>query len=524
MLLKKLFQTILILVGIVIMLAMLAFAIMMIGGVSLFGYSYISLNYKTNPQTVDNTFDVTNISKIDVDTSNMNIRIIKPDLNPSGNTGYFAFIVDMQGIVKSDVKNVSFKDSVKPEIVGDTLVIKTVAPDGLFFKNNTVLEINLPQDKVVDEIKINTNSKELSFGDSEFEVKKLDVTVGKSLIAHPVTLSSKLKITEELKINANYGRVNVDSTLEGDVIVDSSAGSIIINKDISGDLIVKGDNPLVSVGTIPGNWRNRRDLTASDLNSLKPVNVGGDLFIDNLESGGNIKISGSVKNVTISQSSIIEFWANKISGVVSCNDGSNNIRVFGSLGAENTAGISTINTGNGSLFVNNPRCKLDIYAQKGDVFVESAYNDVKINSTNGSSVVHFNPDAPETCILNVTNENWNIEATNIKGKSYINAKNGSVIAKFLKVAAQTSEIYASKNIDVEVKDGSTFKLITSSQLNSGSVSVNMPPKIFTNWDGALTEGGWRNKTTLINTNNDSIENVLLLRITGNDKITAKLVV
>ncbi|HAJ77509.1 MAG TPA: hypothetical protein DCO89_00375, partial [Clostridiales bacterium] len=105
-----------------------------------------------------------------------------------------------------------------------------------------------------------------------------------------------------------------------------------------------------------------------------------------------------------------------------------------------------------------------------------------------------------------------------------NAKNGSVIAKFLKVAAQTSEIYASKNIDVEVKDGSTFKLITSSQLNSGSVSVNMPPKIFTNWDGALTEGGWRNKTTLINTNNDSIENVLLLRITGNDKITAKLVV
>ena len=519
MLLKKLFQTILILFGVGILVCLLGFAIMMIGHVSLFGYSYISLSYQTS--TTNNDFSVEGLTKLDIETSNIDVRIVKPSTNPSGNTGYYAFVVEMQGIVKSDVLDVKFKDAVKPQIVDGALVIRTVAPEGFFFRNNTVLEINLPQDKAIDEIKINTNSKEVNFGSSNFEVNKLDITAGKSFLNNPVTLGENLKINQELKINANYGRINVNSTLNGNVVVESLAGSIVINKDIGGNLTVKGSNPLVTVGTIPGNWRDRKDLNSSDLNSLKSVSIGGDLLIDKLEDGGNVKVSGTVNNVTISQSSIVEFWANKINCVLSCNDGSNNIRVFGSLGSGNPSGLSTINTGEGSLFINNSYCVLNITAQKGDVFIENANNKVTINSTNGSSTVHFNKDAA-ACEVNISNDNWNIEVTNIKGKAILNAKSGSVNAAFLSVSGQ-NEIYARRNVDVRVKDGSEFKLITSSNINSGSVEVNMPPVIYDNWTGSTTEGSWRVKSSLINTTNESISNILLLRISGNDKIVAKLV-
>ena len=72
-LIKKLFQTILILIGIAILVALLGAGIMMIGHVDLFGYSFISLNYSTD--TVGNEFDVAALTKIDIDTSNIDIAI-----------------------------------------------------------------------------------------------------------------------------------------------------------------------------------------------------------------------------------------------------------------------------------------------------------------------------------------------------------------------------------------------------------------------------------------------------------------
>ena len=47
-LIKKIFNSMLILIGILLMLALFAFAIMMVFHVSLFGYTYASKNVKDN--------------------------------------------------------------------------------------------------------------------------------------------------------------------------------------------------------------------------------------------------------------------------------------------------------------------------------------------------------------------------------------------------------------------------------------------------------------------------------------------
>ena len=517
-LIKKLFQTILILIGIAILVALLGAAIMIIGHVDLFGYSFISLNYSTD--TVGNEFDVAALTRIDINTSNIDIAIA----TTTSSKGKYILDVNMQGVVKKEVKDVKFVGSTPHVDDSGCLSIKTSVPEGFFFKNETVLRIYLPESVTnIDNLKLSTGSNDVIFMDKSLTVKNMELIASKSLLNTATTLSSKITVQTELKINAKAGRVIVNSKIEGDLVVDSEMGSIIVNGNVGKDLYVRGKNPFVTIGEIPGTWRNRKDISADDLNALaNKHNVAGDVVIDNLTDGGNVKISGSARNVEISDSELVEFWANEITGVITCNQGSNNLRVFGSLGSGATANTSVIKTADGSLFINGSHCKLDVTANKGDVYINNAYNDVKINSKNGSSVVNFSELALDTATVDITNERWNIEVTNIKNTATLNAKSGSVKATFLKVCGD-NKIFAFGNIKTYIKDESQFKLVASSKLNTGKLHIVVSPEEYTDWSGAVQgEGDYRYKSLLVRTTDENIGNVLLLQITGNDKITAKL--
>jgi hypothetical protein len=508
-LIKKIFNMILILIGIAFLVALAGFAIMMIGHVSLFGYTYISLNHKIEAQT----FNPIELKEINVETPNIDVRI----LNSSDATltyGAYSIRVDMQGIVKDSIKKVSFINE-ESYYSNGVLNLKTTAPDGLLFKNNTILEIVLPKNLSAKTVKIVTN-RNVNFGSSDFVVDNLEITASKKFLNSPISLGSNITINEKLTLNTNYGRIIVNSKINGDLKVNSLAGSVLVNTNVGGDVDITGSNPMVEIGSIPGKWRNKKDISSSDISNLKAVNVSGNLIIHELEGGGNVKVSGSVKNVSVTESPSVEFWGVNVSRLT-CSDGSNNIRIFGMLG-DGSLSSSTLNIGEGSLFINSCTNIINITAQKGDIYIADAQNNVNIESKNGSSTVHFNKDVSNKSVT-ITNDNHNIEVTNINGVANLTAKKGKVTATFLKVVGQNN-IYAQRNIDVKVKDGSTFKLITKAK--AGGVDVNMSPVMYTNWDGAVNEDGWKVKTNIINDNGAATDNELLLQMNGNDKITASL--
>ncbi len=556
MLLKKIFNTILILIGIVLMVVLAGFAIMMFGHVSLFGYTWLSLS-QTESQ-LQFTFSPDNLQTIDIETKNLDITIEYFD-DASTTGGVVEIVTNMQGIVKDDLKEVSYCEETvdedgnkqytvinKDSIVIDSngvLKIRTLEPTGFLFKNNSRVRIYLPQKKSdntsfrLQNLKISTASNNINVGNNnQFKINNLEVTSSKKLFNASVKLDKNVVVENNLILNTNYGRITVDAQINGNLKVNSLAGSILVNSNIGGNVDITGQNPLVEIGSMPGSWRNRKDsytdMTDEIMNNNKAKGVFGDVIIHDIEKGGNVKVSGVVGGDTYINARDIEFWAGFVLKGLYCDEGSNNIRIFGSVGvditelepaygvaltifgATNDVKYCSLNIGDGSLFINNAYHTLSITAKKGDVYINRIQNGAEINSTNGGATVcESHGDLTVHC------DNHNISVSNIYGSVNLTAMRGKVAATFVNVSGENT-IIAQRNIDVSVKDGNAFNLTTKAK--AGAVDVKMLPVEYNNWNGVEKQDGWFVRTDEINGGNAS--NTLLLQMNGGDKITAGLYV
>ena len=496
------------------MVMLFAFAIMMIFHVSMFGYTYV--NYK-NGIALQADFAVDNLKTIDVSTSKVNI-IIQYDTSSGSPLGSINVIADLQGIMKDDVKEISY---VATPVVDDdgVLKIETKEPTGWYFKNNSKMIIELPNNKSIDNIIVNTGAKSISIGeDTDLEVKNLEITASKKFLNSSIEIGDRLTVKENLTLKTNYGRIVVNSKIDGNVNVDSLAGSILINKNIAGDLNVTGVNPTVEVGLLPGDWRNKTSFTEAELNSVKKVDVLGHVTLHNITDGGNIKVSGTIHKSAFVSAPYVQFWANNILEGINCDSGSNNIKVFGAVGIDGTDKNCNLDVGDGGLFINKAYTTLNkISANKGDVYIANAYNDVIIESNNSDVFVNFAEDVTGKSI-SVVNENRNIKVTNISGLADLYAKRGSVEATFLSLADGENKVEAARNLSVEVKDGFEFKLITKAK--AGSVDVEMLPLVYKNWDGHELVDGWKIREDIVNNDSTPITKTLLLKMNGSDKLSA----
>ena len=556
MLLKKIFNTILILIGILLMVVLAGFAIMMFGHVSLFGYTWLSLS-QTESQ-LQFTFSPNNLQTIDIETKNLDIIIEYFD-DASTTGGVVEIITNMQGIVKDDVKEVSYCEETvdedgnkqytvinKDSIVVDSdgvLKIRTLEPTGFFFKNNSRVRIYLPQKKSnntsfsLQNLKISTASNIINVGNNKkFLINNLEVTASKKFLNTSVSIGEKVIINDNLTLNTNYGRINVNAEIKGNLKVNSLAGSILVNSNVGGDLDITGENPLVEIGSMPGSWRNRKDsykdMTKEIMDNKKAKGVFGDVIIHDIEKGGNVKISGVVGGDTYINAPDVEFWAGFVLKGLYCDEGSNNIRIFGSVGvniteleptygaaltifgATNEVKYCSLNVGDGSLFINNSYHVLSITSNKGDVYINRVQNGSEINSTNSGVTV-----CESHGYLMVHCDNHNISASNIYGTVNLTAMRGKVAATFVNVSGE-STIIAQRNIDVSVKDGNAFNLTTKAK--AGAVDVKMLPVEYDSWDGVEKQDGWYVRTDAIN--GGSASNTLFLQMNGGDKITAGLYV
>lgn len=492
-LIKKIFGGIFVLAIIVVMAAFLCFGAMMLFHISIFGYTYASeLGIKGNVYNVASA----DVQKIEIETSMANIKII--NTNDAGVTDIaFSVYQDFQGIVKNDVMEVGFE--VEPTAVDGTLKLKLKEPNGLFLKNSSYLSISVPQDFVLDNLTINTNAKNVDFGsdDHNFKVKNLTLISQRKTLTPVFNLSDKLIVENDLYVETFGGRVNVESYIGRNVEVKTTTGAVNFNKDINGDLIVHGFNPSVEVGVVQQKIVDGvENGTITNLDSLKKVNVNGNVIIENEKSDqGSVKISGTVSGYVYINAPNIQFWANNVEDGLNCESGSNNIRIFGSLCKSNVGKTCVIKNGDGHLFINDCYAKPTIKASKNGVYVKNAYEDIVVDNENNDTKINF-AETVANKTLTITQEKGNVYASNISGTVNIKATNGNINADFRLVVGH-NVIEANRDAIVTVNDGNTFALTT--KVNSANVDVKLGSVTYDNMNSAETINGYKQRTDNINT-------------------------
>ena len=114
-LIKKIFNTLLVAIGIALMVVLFGFAIMMIFHTSIFGYTFVKQS--DSKALLVSNIDISNLKKIDVSTSNIDVIVqYASDSAGSVTTGAVTTVVDMQGIMKSNKAKYSY---VNPADEGD---------------------------------------------------------------------------------------------------------------------------------------------------------------------------------------------------------------------------------------------------------------------------------------------------------------------------------------------------------------------------------------------------------------------
>ena len=345
-LLKNMLKTLLILIGILIMVAFFGFAIMMVFHASLLGYTYV--RYEKDASVEFTAAEVASLTTIDLTTAKADI-VIGYTASEDRETMLVSNLQDFQGVFKDDVQRVDYTDPNSEEkqggytlkIEGGVLKIETIEPQGLYFRNENVIKIFLPQSKHLPKLIIDSGARNINIGNSkEFSVDELTIVAEKNKFINNVQISDKLTINNNLKLKTNLGKIEINSRVLGNVQIESNAGSIIFNTNVGGNVDISGRSPMVEFGHLPLDLKFNNEFDISD---VPQRNITGNLVINNCTGAGNVKVSGTVGGYVYVYSPDIEFWARNVNNGLTCNGGANNIRVFGDL-----KGIqSIIDCGNG---------------------------------------------------------------------------------------------------------------------------------------------------------------------------------
>lgn len=463
-LIKKIIGSIFILLGICVMVVLCGFAVMMIGKVSIFGYTFVNIekiSEKTDLVAGSPVNEITIVTDgVQINIDYRHVQQISYQLNAK-----------MQGIVKDNVKEIT----VDAQENGSTFTLKTTEPKGLPFYNKSILTVIVPNDASVKVVNIETSASDFNFITPENDVAQLETlnlnTKTKNI---SYTLPENLKLTN-LAMKSVTGRVYVNSPISGNLNIDSDYGTFIFKKGLKltstaeiknqlakgNKITIKGRSPFVEFGDM------------SEKNS--DYDLYSDLSVTCQEegNGGLVKVSGTLYGTTYFHSPNLEFRANNVEGNFGVQGGVSKIIINGNLNKmskELNGGVATslIDCGNGSVYINNCYADIKITAKQNNVTIDNAYENVEVQSATGATKVHF-ADGAEKKLTIKNSSNGSVEATNIQGTSNVET-NGTVKLEFVKVAGE-NKVSTSSTIDVKIKDNLQYMFTTKS--SSGNVKVNL---------------------------------------------------
>lgn len=510
-LIKKIIGSIFILLGICVMVVLCGFAVMMIGKVSIFGYTFV--NIEKNSEAISLAKE-SPVNEITIVTDGTQINI---DYRKVSQISY-QLNAKMQGIFKDDVKEIT----VDAQENGSTFTLKTTEPQGLPFYNKSILTVIVPNDARVKVVNIETSASDFNFITPDNDVAQLETlnlnTKTKNI---SYTLPENLKLTN-LAMKSVTGRVYVNSPISGNLNIDSDYGTFIFKKGLKltstaeiknqlakgNKITIKGRSPFVEFGDM------------SEKNS--DYDLYSDLSVTCQEegNGGLVKVSGTLYGTTYFHSPNLEFRANNVEGNFGVQGGVSKIIINGNLNKmskELTGSVATslIDCGNGSVYINNCYADIKITAKQNNVTIDNAYENVEVQSATGATKVHF-ADGAEKKLTIKNSSNGSVEATNIQGTLNVET-NGTVKLEFVKVVGE-NKVSTSSTIDVQIKDNLQYMFTTKS--SSGNVKVNLGGDVeYSNCDGATEEGNLKVITHGVNC--ESSSNSLTL-ISNGGSISANL--
>lgn len=381
-LIKNIFKSILILVGIALLVVMCCFAIMMFGNVTIFGYKYVSYEYGA---VVDSS--LSGFSNLSINTKGVAVEIISS--SDVSNIQY-SFRARVQGVLKADTliaqKTIKNEQVFVPVAFGEKLndnvcEITLSEAEGLMFQNSSSLKIYLPSSLNISNLTINTGTNNITFsGTNVLNVTNFVFNATTNL--KPYTFSDKL-VVDNFKLTSSSGRFNVNSQINKNIEIDSKTGTTIFNKNVgngASSVSITGSNPMVEFGDIADNQSK--------------VNVNSDVVID-CTSGGLVKISGDVTGTISLVSPNVDLTVGKVNGQVTSTDG------FKSLYIKELVGDSTINKGDGTLHIVNCRASnLSVTGEKNSVTIDNLYGNANIVNNYGDVNVTY-PKQKNNCGSNI---------------------------------------------------------------------------------------------------------------------------
>lgn len=500
-LISNIFKYVLILLAIAFMVTLSAFAVMMIGKVSIFGYTYVK--YEKLYEIYDVPAETT-IQNINIVTSNVAVEISvdssleKPRTNMSGY---------VHGIFKDNIKTVDCEEIIE----GNTLSLRTIEPSGLTFQNDSILRVYLPATLTGANINIQCGTNKISFEEEDY-ITFNNLSIKTSNDIKQLKIPDNISVTNHLSLTSKAGRFYVDSYIHNDLTIDSTFSTFIFSKNIgneSSNVSITGKNPSIEFGS-----------------ETNPVDVSGNLGIT-CTDGGLVRIFGDIGGDVSLDSRILEFRANNVTEKITAMHGVASLYINGELGSENNQ-ASTIHSGDGYVYINKSSASL--------LTVTSTKNDIKINElcggadfTNdyGSVIVTCSDNMLTGSTINAVTKNGKVDLKNVVCPVSVVSTKGSVYAEFANVTG-TNTIETNSSISVKVKDTKTdgssmqYKFVTSTK--SGNVDVQLGGEVeYNNWNGedVIVADGIKTKTSFVNNASESTTNTLQLK-TVSGKITAQI--
>lgn len=541
-LLKKLFKSVMILIGIFAMFIVVIIAIMMLGKVSIFGFSFINetdkidINIATvGPDKMIDNDGTINTIKIKTNRAIAGVEYYD-DETSTGITIRLQYT--LQGIAKGEVKTVSFAKSEPAEVFNSytkVIDVMSIEPEGVFFANNCTLTVYLPYNMGLNDIEIETgkakgvhiNENCLKKVDDLKTVKQLNLdhlkinqtganfsglNIGKiEYWEKPNTMIKVEKpnlIVNSLEVSTIAGRVNINCPINDNVMLRSEFGTFVFKKlksrindtvyanSVGGNVIIEGNIPAVEFGTI-SNEIVKKAKNGEDFEVNDQFNINGQLLIN---ANATVQVSGYINGAVGLNKNGASLRANILKNYLTATSGCGGINIVGYVDGEIAVGTDTnVDVTVNDIFINN--CK-------SSVIIKANNKPVLINKLSGSN-------------CDIETNRGMITVKSIDNASTVNltAKDGSIHANFTGntiTGENNIKATGSGNVNVTFKIGQKFKLFAKAK-NQSKIKIDLNTFVTFGEEAnepSIDEGGFTYYDEQINDNTNNAISVNLSVIKG----------
>lgn len=335
---------------------------------TLFGIDYISLNYIENSKAY---------ASENIDTIEMTSHGYKVTVVPTKSENIYAKVyANSIGFVKKKNNTVKFNT----EVAGGVVKLNISEPHGVTWKNNSYIELHVPQNKAFNFV-LNNKSAKTYMSDANLKANKLtyktssgNMYLSNLAINNDIDLNlAKAKCYIEDSVKLNNNNINLSFT-SGDLIAKNMKfGSVAIIQNKGGTIEINSCNSIISKVNAGGRY------TIGTAGIVNVVSEDTNINIGTITTGCSIDLTKSGK-VEITN--------------INC-------------------AAASIETNTGDIKIENANESISLKSDEGDIVVKNATKFVTIVNKYGNIDVSYKTDIGN---YDTTNKYRSADITNYNGK------------------------------------------------------------------------------------------------------------